>query len=195
VVIVAAVVNQDVQIAQGVGREGLKKILDQFSVEVADLRITERSVEDEIVSARLINCRGAQCLFHRQREVAVAANALFIAQGLLHGLAEAARAFERRPPAEPEQAAALQLSLAPANYVGVYENSHWGTFRIDQKDGQLAAALGDLPLQLKSTGIDHFDFRGGPTSWAPANFELEGAEVQRALLKIPGYDRIAFVRQ
>jgi hypothetical protein len=38
VVVVAAVVQDDVQVAQGIGRHGLPEVFDQLAVEVADLR-------------------------------------------------------------------------------------------------------------------------------------------------------------
>ena len=53
-------------------------------------------VEDEVVAAAQIDRRRHERLFHRQREVAVAANAGFVAEGLLHRLAKAdADVFDR----------------------------------------------------------------------------------------------------
>src|SRR4051812_16169777 len=79
---VAAILNKHVQIAQRVRGEGLKKVLDQFRIEVANLGTVKRSVEDEKIAARKIDGGGAERLFHRQREMAVAANARLVAEGL-----------------------------------------------------------------------------------------------------------------
>ena len=78
-----------VQVHQRVGRHGLPEIFDQFAVEVADLGRRERDLKHQGIAAAQIEGRGDQRLFHRQREVAVAADARFVAQRLPQGLAEA----------------------------------------------------------------------------------------------------------
>ena len=89
VVAVAAVVEDDVQVAQRVGREGLPEIEDQFAVEVADFRRGEVGLEDEVRPAAEVDGRGDERFFHRQREMPVTSDAGLIAQGLLHRLAQA----------------------------------------------------------------------------------------------------------
>ena len=97
VVAVAAVVHEDVQVAQRVGGEGLPEFFDQFAVEVADLGRREIGAEDaDREPAAQIDRHRGQRLFHRQREVAVAADAGLVAQRLLERLAEAdADVFDR----------------------------------------------------------------------------------------------------
>jgi subtilisin family serine protease len=55
VMAVAAVVQQDVQIAQRVGRHGLPEIFDQFAVERADLRRGKLGLENQEVAAAQIH--------------------------------------------------------------------------------------------------------------------------------------------
>ena len=89
VVAVAAVVDHDVQVAQRVVREGLPEVGHQFAVELADLRRGKLGLEDEVRPAAEVHGRGDERFFHRQHEVAVAADARPVAQGLLHRLAQA----------------------------------------------------------------------------------------------------------
>jgi hypothetical protein len=86
--VIPAVLHQHVQIAQCVGREGLEKVFDQLGIEVANLGIRKRRIENQVIAARKINRRRTQRLFHRQCEVAVPSNASFVTQSLLYGLAE-----------------------------------------------------------------------------------------------------------
>ena len=51
VVAVAAVVHDDVQVAQRVGGDGLPEVFDQLAVEVADLGRGKLGLEDEVVPA------------------------------------------------------------------------------------------------------------------------------------------------
>ena len=85
---VAAVVQDDVQIHQGIGGEGLPEIFDEFAVELADFVGGNGNLKHEGVPAAEIDGRGDQRFFHRQREVAVAADAGFVAEGLLERLAD-----------------------------------------------------------------------------------------------------------
>jgi CubicO group peptidase (beta-lactamase class C family) len=48
------------------------------------------------------------------------------------------------------------LSLKPQAYVGQYTSENWGTLEVKLKDGQLVAAIGDIPLTLYSTETDRF---------------------------------------
>ena len=86
----------DVQIHQGVGGEGLPEIFDEFAVELADLCGGNGDLKHEEVAAAQVEGRGDQRFFHRQREVAVAADAGFVAEGLLERLAQGnADVFDR----------------------------------------------------------------------------------------------------
>jgi hypothetical protein len=89
VVAVAAVVDKNVQVAEGVGGEGLPEVLDQLAVELADLGAGELGVKHEVVATGEVDRRRRQRLLHGQCEVAVAADAFLIAEGLLHRLAQA----------------------------------------------------------------------------------------------------------
>ncbi len=111
-------------------------------------------------------------------------------------LANAKRYFERQAAAAPAPGpvGAKELSLAPAKYVGVYESEHWGTLRIEHKEGRLVAAIGDLPVELKSTGIDRLQVRAGPIPWSEARFEQEGEHVQGVLVELQGFGTLRFVR-
>ena len=86
---VAAVVQRDVQVAQAVGRQRLPEVFDQLTVELPDLRGGERGREHQVVAPAQVDGAGHERLFHRQREVAVAADARLVAQRLLDGLADA----------------------------------------------------------------------------------------------------------
>jgi hypothetical protein len=63
VVAVAAVVEDDVQVAQRVGREGLPEIEDQFAVEVADFGRGEVGLEDEVRPAAEVDGGGDERFF------------------------------------------------------------------------------------------------------------------------------------
>ena len=69
--------------------EGLPEVGDQLAVELADLGRGELGLEDEIRPPAQIDRAGGQRLVHGQREVAVAADAGPIAQGLAHGRPQA----------------------------------------------------------------------------------------------------------
>lgn len=73
----------------------MPEILDQLRVELADLGVAERRLEHEIISPAQIERARDKRLVHRQREVAVARDARFVAQGLLECLADRdARVFD-----------------------------------------------------------------------------------------------------
>ena len=79
---VAAVVDHDVQVAQGVGREGLPEIVDQFAVELADLGRRESRPGRRGKPGRSGRPRRSPASLPWAREVAVAADARLVAQGL-----------------------------------------------------------------------------------------------------------------
>jgi hypothetical protein len=65
-------------------------------------------------------------------------------------LANAKSNLERLAAAvEPQPLTAADLSLPIAKYAGVYENSNFGTLRIDHQDNRLLAKLGDLPFAVQ----------------------------------------------
>ena len=76
------------QIAQGVGGKGVPEVGHQFGVEIADLVGGEVGLKDEVRPAAEVQRRRAKRLFHRQREVPVAADARLVAHGLAERLAE-----------------------------------------------------------------------------------------------------------
>ena len=67
----------------------LPEVGHQFAVELADLGRGELGLEDEKRPAAQVDGAGGQRLFHGQRELAVAADAGAVAQGLADGLAQA----------------------------------------------------------------------------------------------------------
>ena len=89
VMAVAAVGHENVDVAQDVRGEGVPEVGDQFAVELADLGRGKFGIKDEVGPSSKIDCAGGQRLVHRQREVAVAADAGPVAQGLAHGLPQA----------------------------------------------------------------------------------------------------------
>jgi hypothetical protein len=96
VVVVPAVVQDDVQVAQGVGGRGLPEVFHQFAIELADFCSAERRLKNEEITATQIERRGDERFFHRQREMPITADPPLVAQGLLDSLAEAdADVFDR----------------------------------------------------------------------------------------------------
>ncbi len=59
-------------------------------------------------------------------------------------------------PAGPSVAAGAGLSLKPGAYIGSYTHTDWGTIEVFERNGTLAARVGDLPITLASTGTDTF---------------------------------------
>ncbi len=88
VVGVASVVKDDVEVALRVGGERLPEVFDEFAVEGPDFWGGYRGVILERVAAAEIDGGGDEALVHRKGEVAVAADAGAVAEGLVHGLAE-----------------------------------------------------------------------------------------------------------
>ena len=97
VVAVAAVVHDDVQVAQRSWRPTACQKSSTSSLSNSPiLGEGNAALKDQIVAAAEIERRRDQRLLHRQREVAVAADAGFVAQGLPQRLAEAnADVFDR----------------------------------------------------------------------------------------------------
>ena len=89
VMAVAAIRDEDVYVAQDVDGKGVPEVGDQLAVELADLGRGKFGFEDKIGPPAEIDRATGQGLVHRQRKVAVAANAGPIAQGLPHGLPQA----------------------------------------------------------------------------------------------------------
>ena len=50
------------------------------------------------------------------------------------------------------------LSLPAAAYVGRYSNEDWGTVDVTAEQGELYLSFGELLLDVKTAGIDHFEF-------------------------------------
>ena len=89
VMAVAAVVHEDVQVAQCVGGEGAPEFFDELGVEIADFCGGKVGLHRQGEAAAEIERDRCECFVHRQREVAVAADAGFVADRLLERLAEA----------------------------------------------------------------------------------------------------------
>jgi hypothetical protein len=89
VMVVPAVVQDDVQVAQRVGGRGLPEVFDQFAIELANFCSAEWRLKNKEISAAQIEGRGNERFFHRQREMPITANSPLVAQGLLDRLAEA----------------------------------------------------------------------------------------------------------
>jgi CubicO group peptidase (beta-lactamase class C family) len=86
------------------------------------------------------------------------------------------------PPAPPAPAVGKGLSLPAAEYVATFQNEHWGTLTIKATDGKLEAAHGDLPIPLKSTGTDTFQFAIDPRTWRNGRFEVKNGKLQAVVL-------------
>ncbi len=86
--VVVAVVEEVVQVHQGVGAEGLPEGEDEFGVEVADLGGVEGVFVDVPGATGQVDGGRDHGLFHRESEVAVAIDSLLIADSLFEGLAE-----------------------------------------------------------------------------------------------------------
>ncbi len=114
----------------------------------------------------------------------------------LHEFAERNRAAANKAPAAgPNPAEGTGLSLPPAAYVGAYESEHWGTFRVAHRDGRLTAAMGDLPLPLKSTGPDRFQIGIDPRTWRDARFEVAGGRVTAVVVLWNDHGEARFTRK
>ena len=75
----------------------------------------------------------------------------------------------------PNPAVGEGLSLAPEAYVGDYLNEDWGTYRIEFGDGKLQGSLGELGIELGSTGRDRFMIAYG-TEWRFSGSPIEADE-------------------
>ncbi len=105
------------------------------------------------------------------------------------------RREDRAAIAVPDSFGTKELSLAPKKYMGVYESEIWGTLRIEQRDGQLRAAMGDLAIPVKLTSIDRLRVRVGRGAWSGARFELEGGGVKAVFVELPGVGTVRFVQR
>jgi hypothetical protein len=83
---------------------------------------------------------------------------------------------------EPLPVSAKNLSLPPAAYVGIYANEHRGTLRIENKDGNLALTIGELPVPVKSTAADAFQLRTEQV-WRDSRFVLEDKRVAAVVVR------------
>jgi CubicO group peptidase (beta-lactamase class C family) len=97
-------------------------------------------------------------------------------------------------PADPLPVSAKNLSLPPKAYVGTYKNEHWGTLRIENKDGNLAVAIGDLPVPVKSTATNTFQL-STVWGWQDSRFVLEEKRVAAVVVRWEGDGDIRFARK
>ena len=159
VVVVAAVVDVDVEVAQGVGGQGLPEVFDQLGIELADLLGRERSVEYQVIATAQIPNRAAERFFHRQRKVAVAADSLLVADRLADGLTDAdAGVFNRVMLIDVQVALHVDLKVeatvpreqlqhvieeADAGRTGEVAGAVEVEFKLDLRFGRVAFDLGD----------------------------------------------------
>ena len=95
-VAVKAVLFVNMQRDAAMGRQGLEEFAHQFGVKTADLLRRKVQVADQIGAGRQIKRAGDLGVIHRQSKVAIAPDALFVAQGLGQGLANRdAHIFDR----------------------------------------------------------------------------------------------------
>ncbi len=98
--------------------------------------------------------------------------------------AERKRDAQRAADAATAPRAALVLSLPLARYAGVYRNEWFGTLTVEERDGALAARLGDLPLELETPERDRVQLRSDGPFTAAGSFELEREAVRAVTLEL-----------
>jgi len=88
-VAVGAVMQDAVQIHECIGRNCRPEFLDQFTVKAANLFSWEGDFPHERHTTAEVDRGGYKCLFHGEREVAVAVDAAFVTQSLLQTASKA----------------------------------------------------------------------------------------------------------
>lgn len=88
VVTVVAVVQDDVQVHQGVRRDRLPEDFHELRVELPDFLRREFEVVDEPVTAAQIEGGCDECVFHRQRHRTVADDSGFVPERLTNRLSQ-----------------------------------------------------------------------------------------------------------
>lgn len=58
--------------------------------------------------------------------------------------------------ARPAEGAGLSLPIAA--YLGRYVHDDWGTLEVSQKEGELFLSLGEFRMEVRTAGVDHFEF-------------------------------------
>lgn len=86
---VAAVVDNDVQVAEQVGGKCLAEIFDKLRVEVANFGCGEFRPESEGITTTQIDGRRGERFFHWQREVPIALDSGFVSERLFDRLSKA----------------------------------------------------------------------------------------------------------
>lgn len=74
-------------------------------------------------------------------------------------------ASNSKPPRNPtdttsraKPAEGAGLSLPAETYVGTYVHEDWGTLKVSAQNKELSLTFGAMPLELKTSGTDHFEF-------------------------------------
>jgi CubicO group peptidase (beta-lactamase class C family) len=98
--------------------------------------------------------------------------------------AERAADEQRASEAGARTRAELELTLPRERYAGVFHNEWLGTLKLEWKEHQLAARLGDLALELEGRGPNAFELDSEGPSNAPGAFELAGPEVRAVVLQL-----------
>jgi CubicO group peptidase (beta-lactamase class C family) len=88
-----------------------------------------------------------------------------------------------RPAGENPAAARDGLSLDAKAYAGRYAHPDFGTCEMRFADGKLVGRIGDLPLELFSTGKDAFEAMVTPGMSYQGRFEIEGGRAARFLIE------------
>jgi len=111
----------------------------------------------------------------------------------LHDVAKRHEADRQREAArESKPVDEKALSLAITQYVGKFENEHWGTIRVEAKQGRLEAMMGDLPVPLKSVEADRFQVGIDSRTWRDARFEMNDGKVTAVVIKWNDYGDAVF---
>ena len=94
-----------------------------------------------------------------------------------------------------EPVAAEMLSTQPLAYVGTFSNPHWGDLSITVSSHKLHARIGDLPLTLRTVGIDQFR-ASTPSDEYDGAFAVDDAGIVSAVtLVLHGDESIEFTRR
>ncbi len=88
------------------------------------------------------------------------------------------RLFEKKP------VTAEGLSMPIDRYVGTYNNSDWGTFLVENREGRLSARWGDLSFRLRSTDKDAFEADSGTGDADKCRFEVSSGRVEAVVITI-----------
>ena len=75
-VAVTAVVDEDVQVAEGVGGKGLPEVFDQFGIKIADFGTIECGLKGEAIGGAMITPRHANIMINQGGATAADVRAL-----------------------------------------------------------------------------------------------------------------------